>query len=1117
MNIHTLLTRIRRAGIHLSVRGDRLLCTAPPDALTPELQCAIRERRDAIVKFLKVVATSSCKERVELHSVKIGDDLSLSSGQRRLWFLDRLVADSCTYNMGGAWWLRGILVPEALKRAFNQLVRRHEVLRTAFPDEQGYPRVVISDASDISLPIIDLSERALDEGQSNIVGMVANELRRPFDLTTPPLFRVKLIVFRRDLHILVFAIHHIVFDHASYDIFFKELNLAYQAALRGNEAILPARASRYVDYAHTEKIYANNDSRLHALSFWKDYLQGELPVVDLPAYRTRPKFQTYVGAQHRWLLPRSIVDGLDNVGHDLGLTLFLKLLAVFFVFIHRHTNQSDIIVGTPVSIRDQWPEFDQTIGFFVNTLPIRLDLSEAPTFEQLLDRLRMSFLDALSNRNLPFAMLIEELHQERAANRLAIVQVAFAFLSNSDPAPLLLGIETETLECPSTTAKFDLTLFARDRCDGLELTFEYNTDIFDESTIKKFQCRIDSLIAGIVHEPKTRIDELPLLSDDDFRQLLVNWNDTSANFAKTFCIHELFEQQAAQTPDRIAVVSGESTLTFGELNRRANQLAHRLRRLGSGPEVLVGLCAERSVELVIGVLGILKSGGAYLPLALTDSASRRRSLLADANVTLIVTSGELTEATLPAKQCVDLERDQEILRQEPLTDPIGYVCPRNLAYVIYTSGSTGVPKGVAIEHLSAVAMLSWAMQSLKPEDIVGVLASTAISFDLSIYELFLPLASGGTIVMVDSVLQLPTMPNRDTVSLINTVPSLMAELLQRSGSLSSSVRRINLAGESLAQGLVDQLHALPARHELWDLYGPSESTTYSTAGLRMPHKAATIGRPISNTQVYLLDRSHGLVPPFVAGEIHLGGTGLARGYLGRPGFTAERFMPDCCSGGTGARLYRTGDFARFRADGQLEFLGRRDSQVKIRGVRIELREIEYVLTQHAQIRQVAVITRKNERDELYITAYVAGHPNIGPTSDQMRDYLKGRLPAAMIPQHFVMLPSLPFTSRGKLDLAALPPPDLFLMNGADHAPATTATEKRVAQIWSEILGVPNVGRDDCFFDLGGHSLLATRVLWCVRDIFGVDLPLRSIFDRPTVAELSCSIDEAQCKSDVIFG
>jgi amino acid adenylation domain-containing protein len=1045
----------------------------------------------------------------------------LSHGQQALWFLYQLAPESAAYNLAGAVRIRADLDVRALRQAFQSLVERHATLRTTFALGQDKPVQRVSASAQVACHEIDAahwSEAALRE-------RLSAEAQAPFDLTTGPVLRVSLFRRAAQEYVVLLVVHHIVADFWSLAVLVHELGLFYQAHQGDGAAPLPPLVLQYTDYVRwqMETLAGHEGERLW--SYWQKQLAGDLPVLDLPTDRPPPAVQSYRGDSHPFRLSTELTAALHALSRQQSATLYMTLLAAFQTLLHRYTGQKDILVGSPTAGRTRG-ELADLVGYFVNPLVLRADLSGDPPFKVLLSQVRQTVLAAFEHQEYPFSLLVERLQPARDASRPPLFQAMFAlqkaqlldeqgltsFALGEAGARLQLGeLALESVVLAQRVAQFDLTLLMAEAEGQLQASLQYNSDLFEAATIERLARHFETLLAGIVAQPEQRVGALPLLPATEREQLLCAWNDTARDYPVGDCLHELFAAQAARTPDAVALVCEETRLTYRELNRRANQLAHYLQRLGVGPESLVGICVERSVEMVVGVLGILKAGGAYVPLDPQYPKERLAFMLADTAAQVLLTQQSLL-AGLPggAAQLVCLEHDWAALEQEPTENPTTTTTADNLAYVIYTSGSTGRPKGVAIAHRSAAAFLHWAHETFTAAELASVLAATSLCFDLSVFELFAPLTCGGTVVVAANALALPTIAPTQPVTLVNTVPSAMTELVRLDG-VPPTVQTINLAGEPLPGALVQQLYERATVRRVVNLYGPSEDTTYSTYAVqpRASERAPSIGRPIANTQVYLLDQTLQPVPVGVPGELYLGGAGLARGYLNRPELTAERFVPNPFGELSGARLYRTGDLARYRPNGELEFLGRIDQQVKVRGYRIELGEVEAVLNQHAAISECVVLARaENGNADKRLVAYIVPAATATLDSHELRSYLTERLPTFMVPSAFVLLDALPLTPNGKVDRKALPAPELMPADAApDYLAPRTPVEELLSGLWCEVLRLPGVNVHANFFDLGGHSLLATQLVARVRATFRVDLPLRALFEAPTVAGLTTRIEQ----------
>ena len=894
--------------------------------------------------------------------------LPLSYSQQRLWFLDQLDPGSFTYNLFFACRLKGDLNVDALEQSFNEIIRRHEILRTVFKNTGGEPYQIVVPSLAIKIALVDLRRTFLKEDRwTEVRRQFTEEAQRPFDLAIGPLLRIKLLQLTDDEYVLLRTMHHIVSDGWSGGVLSHELSEIYAAFLNGEPSPLAGLTRQYLDYVAWQRQWFQGERLESQLSFWKKQLNN-ITTLNLPTDRPRQALQARRGARRYFAFSDEISSELKKLGRQHGATLFMTLLAAFQTLLHRYSGQTDIVVGSPVAGRNH-QEFEQLIGFFVNTLVLRLDLSSNPTFIETLRRAREVCLQALSHQDLPFEKLVEKLDPDRKLTHNPLFQVTFVFQNTPRVSPKLSDIVVEELEVDTGIARFDLHLFMEEIDSQLKGYCDFDTNLFSAATIERMLGHFKVLLEGIVADPDQRIGQLPLLTEAEKQQLLVQWNDTKIDYPREKCIHQLFEEQVEKTPDAIALVLEDQQLTYRELNKRANQLAHYLRKRNVGPEVLVGIWIDRSTEMIVAILGVLKAGGAYVPLDPSYPAERLEFTLAPA--ALLLTQGESfedREVNLddtarrsildPHMPQVCLDTAWQLIAKESDANPESSVTVDNLAYVIYTSGSTGQPKGVAIEHRNTVAFLSWVHSAFTQEELSGVLASTSICFDLSVFEIFAPLSCGGTIIMAENALALTTIPTKSKVSLLNTVPSAINELL-RLEAIPSTVRVINLAGELLRPELMRRIYESTSVRKVHDLYGPSECTTYSTWTCRTVDGPQTIGRPIANTQIYISDAHRNPVPIGVVGELYVGGDGVARGYLKQPELTAEKFIPHPFSDQPGTRLYKTGDLARYLPDGNIEFLGRIDNQVKLRGYRIELGEVETVLGQHPMVQSSVVVVRED--------------------------------------------------------------------------------------------------------------------------------------------------------------
>ncbi|HXT39726.1 MAG TPA: amino acid adenylation domain-containing protein [Candidatus Angelobacter sp.] len=1031
----------------------------------------------------------------------------LTDAQREIWFAAQMgPAVSAAYNESCALQLRGSLQLEVLRRAIDHLTERHEALRASFAPTGDVQK--IADSVRIEVSPVDFSD--LDERNHNacVSELVHSAVRREFDLVKGPLLRATIARLAPDRHVLVFTAHHIICDGWSMTALLYELGELYSAGCRHASDTLPAPAS-FSGYALRETARHESPEFTAAEAYWLEQFADSVPVLELPSDRPRPAARTFEGAHCARALGPDLALALKRFSAARGCTTFTTLLAAFNALLHRLSGQDDIVVGVPAAgqIMDG---AQHLVGHCANLLPIRSRFDPRQKFGDCLSALKRTVLDAFDHHQYPFSGLIRRLNLPRDPNRVPLANVTFN-VGRARGRLNFEGLVVQVARNPKGFVNFDINFNVTETDDALLLDCYYSRELFDDATMARLMSQFEKLLETAIEDPEQQLLALPLLSEDERHRLLVEWNDTTTGHRCDVCIHELFEAQTARTPDAPALVCGTQRLSYGELNQRANQLARQLHDLGVGRESLVGICAERSPAMVVGLLAILKAGGAYVPLDPAYPNDRLAFILEDTRAAVLLTQQPLLSGLkleIPALKIVALDAQAGPHERRPNASQWPAATTDNLAYVIYTSGSTGKPKGVAIEHRSTVAFIHWAMSVFSPAELAGVLASTSICFDLSVFELFVPLSCGGTVILADNALQLPTLPARREVTLINTVPSAITELL-RTGGIPDSVRTVNLAGEPLPIRLARQLYTVGTIQKVYDLYGPSEDTTYSTFALRSPNGPATIGRPIANTQVYILDDHQQPAPVGVPGELCLGGDGLARGYLNRPALTAEKFIPHPFAGQPGARLYKTGDRARYLADGNIEFLGRLDHQVKVRGFRIEPGEIQSSLGLHSAVADCLVIAREDTPGDKRLVAYVILKPHSQINLSELRDFLKKKLPDYMVPSSFVPLDKMPLTPNGKVDRAALPLPNLTRQDsGKNYTAPRTTTEETLVAIWKSVLGLDKVGVDDSFFDLGGHSLLVTQVLTRVREAFQVELPMRRFFETPTIAELADAVEDA---------
>ena len=1082
----------------MDIRKDELL--ARKSKLSPAKRALLEKRSRGEVESNSKLNT--IPRRVE-HS-----PAPLSFAQQRLWFLHQFDSGNA-YNEISSVHLKGSLNVEALEKSLNEIVRRHEALRTTFEMVDGQAVQVIHPSWDFRLSILDFStvQNSISyQGGDKIQDFVTEEVKRFFDLTKAPLLRGTLLKLGEREYVLVFVMHHIICDGWSMRSLIREVAALYEAFSNNKPSPLTELPIQYADFAVWQRQWSKEHLQNH-LSYWKQQLAGATTVLELPTDKPRPAVQTFRGATTYFQLSPSLTEKLKSLSQQSGCTLFMTLLAAFQTLLYRYTGQEDISVGTPIANR-KYSEIQGLIGVFVNTLVMRTDLSGNPSFRELLNRIRQVALGAYAREDLPFEQLVEELQPERNLSHQPLFQVMFVLQEDPMPELILPGLTLTRLQTNSGTSKFDLTLYMVNSEPGLTGELEYNTDLFDSATINRIIKHFTALLESIVSNPEQRLSELPILTKSEQHTLLVEWNDTASDYPKDTCIHQLFEAQVKRTPDAIAAVFKNQQITYQELNARANQLAHYLASLGVQPNVLVGICVERSLEMLIALLGILKAGGTYLPLDPTHPQERLAFMLEDAKVQVLLTQKQLV-TTLPQHNAkiICLDADWESIARESKFNPVSRSSSDNLAYIIYTSGSTGKPKGVQIPHSGLVNFLTAINGTLGLAEREVFLSVTTITFDIAGLELYLPLIRGDRTIIVSSEIaadgyQLSALLAETNATVMQATPATWRMLLQ-AGWEGSDRLKILCGGEALSRELANEL--LQKGSVVWNLYGPTETTIWSTIyRVESSNEIVSIGKAIANTQLYVLDRHLQPVPIGVPGELYIGGAGLARGYLNRPELTAEKFISNPFRNQSEARLYKTGDLVSYLPDGNLEYLGRIDHQVKIRGFRIELGEIEAALRQHPTVQEVVVMAREDKPGVKQLVAYVVSNEKAGAqtTFNDFRCFLRKKLPEYMVPSAFVFLETLPLTPNGKVDRRALAAPDTNRSDSesVDAAPRTPV-EENLTKIWAEVLNLKQVGINDNFFELGGDSILSVQVIAKAKQA-GVLLTPKQIFEHQTIAELA---------------
>ncbi|MEH2130686.1 MAG: amino acid adenylation domain-containing protein [Nostoc sp.] len=1063
------------------------------------LEALSPEKRELVLQKLKKQQQSSL-----LIPVSRAQPLPLSFAQQRLWFLDQLEGKNCVYNVPFFWQINGFINIAALEQAIKEIVQRHEVLRTSFSAIDESPIQVIHTHPQLTMQMLDWRQLTEQNQLIKATQLATEELQQPFDLSNPPLLRVKLLQLSDQSYLLLIVIHHILCDGWSMDIFRRELFSLYKAFCTGESSPLTELPLQYADFAYWQRQWLQGKVLETQLNYWQEQLATVPPLLELPTDKTRPSVQSFRGRSEFLELNQDLTQKLKRLSQESGTTLFMTMLAVFTLLLSRYSGQEDIIVGSAIANRNR-RETEALIGFFVNILALRTNLQGNPTFLELLERVKEVTLDAYDHQDLPFEKLVDELGLERSLSHHPLFQVAFGLQNETQQQLEINGLTLARFTWENTTTLFDLSLIFRETPQGLTGEWEYATDLFEAKTIQRMAGHFAVLLQGIVDNPQQPINTLSLIAEDE-RQQLQNWNQTQTDYPLNQTLVELFETQVAKNPHNLALVFESQNLTYKQLNQKANQLAHYLiQNYQIQPESLIGICVERSLEMIIGVLGILKAGAAYVPIDPNYPKERIEFMLKDSGISVLLTQSFLLEQLPLAKlkhQVICL--NEETFAQELIDNPNPQNTPDNLAYIIYTSGSTGRPKGVMIEHRAIVNLsLAWA-ETFQVKHHSRWLQFGSFSFDLSIGEIATALSAGACLYLANKETLLPSQALVDLlcdrkISHLTLPPSVLSVLPQAS---LPDLQAVIVGGEACAAELVAQWGT---KRHFFNCYGPTESTVIASISSCEPNgKKPSIGKPIANIRIYILDAHHQLSPPGIPGELCIAGVGLARGYLNRLDLTAEKFIEVELFGKT-ERIYKTGDLARWRDDGNIEYLGRVDAQVKLRGFRIELGEIESLLLQHSLVKEAVVILYETDNNPRLVAYLTAAEKSFNLES-QLKDYLKIRLPNYMIPSQIMVLDQLPLTSNGKLDRRALPEPNTATSTNIQIP--VTPTEELLASLWQTLLKAKFLSRQDNFFELGGHSLLATQLVARIRDIFGVEVSVRKVFEQSILSELAAEIDKA---------
>jgi len=1048
----------------------------------------------------------------------------LSFSQQQMWYVCQFQSGTIAYNQPVSWRLSGCPDVKALEQSLNAILQRHEALRTTFPWVEGTPVQCIHRHLPLTLKVVDLRTFPEAEREAQAQKIILEEARHAFDLATELLLRGLLLQTGDEDYVFIVVVHHIVCDGWSMGILIRELAHFYRHFAVGAALPLTDLPLQYSDFSAWQREYLQEEKLETQLAYWKERL-GTAAAADLPSDRTRPPVPTFRGASQAFALPKELTSAFKALCAEHGVFLFMGLLAVLQLLVHRYTGEPDIVIGAPIAARKR-AKLQGSIGLFLNLIALRTDFSGDPTFRELLKQVCGVVMGAYQHQDLPFERMVEELRPVRVPGRSPLFQVT---LDQVDPKWIALdleGIRSNWFPVDNQTSKFDLTLAWFDSPDGLRGWLEYNTDIFDAATVTRMQGHYQTLVESVIADPDKRVSQILLLTQPERRQLLVDWNETQADYLADACIDDLFELQVRNTPHAIAVETEDSRITYLELNRRANQLAHFLARLGAGPESLIGVCLDRSFDLMVALLGILKAGAAYVPLDPAYPRQRLAFMLKDAGLNILLTQERWAEI-LPKGEAtvVCLDHEQEHLAQESEQNPRIQRSPDSLAYVIYTSGSTGQPKGVLGLHRGAVNRFAWMWKKYPFESGEVACAKTSLNFVDSVWELFGPLLAGIVTVMIpDEVAKSPhaliSALAKHRVTRVVLVPSLLSPMLDAEPEIANRLPHLKYwisSGEAISRDLIHRFREIAPDRVLLNLYGSSEVsadvTCYDTREMHLDDPVL-IGRPIANTHTYVLDKNLQPLPIGVPGQLCVSGSGLARGYLNRPDQTAEKFISHPLSDDRKSRMYLTGDLARYQADGNIELLGRidNDNQVKIRGFRIEPGEIESALRQHPSVSQAMVALKDGPAGESRLVAYVV-HNASAPDPDlvpSLRQHLRERVPEYMVPAAFQVLPALPLLPNGKIDRHALPdlPHTEFPNN---HAEPCTATEAQVQRVWLEVLQIDSVGTHDNFFDVGGHSLLLAAVQTKLASAFNREIASVDLYQYPTISALAKRLDESNAE------
>jgi amino acid adenylation domain-containing protein len=1109
--------------VRFSLENDQLKINAPRNTLTPDLVALLRQYKPELMQLLQQPQTAA-ESFQPIPQLARDADLVASFGQEQMWLSHKLDAVGDGYHFVRVLDLQGELDVAALSAGFSHIFARHEALRTVIEETDGVIFQRIMPHTPLSLPLIDLSSLPAAEQAAAAQARQQNLTAAPFDLTRDLMMRLELIRLDAHHHQLQVVLHHIASDGWSLGVLVKELQTLYGQLTRNQALQLWPLAVQYADYA--DWLRSQTAAQQAAMTYWQQQLDGVADLHALPLDFARPLVQSFKGQRVLRVLNPTQAQWLRQCAQQHGATLFMVLESLFVVLLARYGQNEDVLIGTTVANRPH-DDLAPLIGYFVNMVALRHRVDGTLSFNQYLQQAKQDIVTALQHQHAPFEKVVQSVVRTRSTSYRPLLQIAFVLQNNDIPPLDLPGLSCTILQPEKAGVVFDLQLEVTETADGLQCCWEYASELFTPASMARMASHFENLLGSVMANPDLPLARLEMLGAQERRQQLLIWNDTAMPYPVERCLHEWFEQQVLRTPDAAALAFGQQLVSYAELNVQANRLAHFLiSQRGVKPGVLVGICLARSPLMVVAMFAILKAGGAYVPLDPEYPVARLAFMIEDAALATVLTSVDLPgKLGLGSQQALCLD-DADLVAQLQMQSGLNPVVAqpgvpsRNLAYLIFTSGSTGKPKGVMIEHRNVGAFLAWVNSVWQPDELACVLASTSICFDLSVFEIFAPLSCGGCVLIVKNILELHAAPHPLALSLVNTVPSAAEAILAGAG-FPSSVQTIILAGEPLKQSVVDALYERGIAR-VYDLYGPTEDTIYSTRALRLAQGQANIGKPIANTQAFVLDQQQQLLPAGLAGELLLGGAGLARGYLKRDDLTLEKFIPnpfhDPNQSHSSERLYRTGDLVRWLPDGNLAYLGRIDHQVKIRGFRIELGEIESALRALPQVQDAVVMALAQASGFQQLVAYVVAQtpPEAEQTGQFIADLqaaLASSLPDYMVPSMFVLLPKLPLTQNGKVDRKALPAPDANLSQGS-YVAAENETQRILCDIWQEVLGVARIGIKDNFFQLGGHSLLATRLAARIGQEFKLSLPIHELFNAQTVELLAQKVDGSRMLSDL---